>query len=75
MADSPATHEYWMQQAIALAAEAGAVGEVPVGAVLVNQDQQAISATQNRKQRDQDPLPMPKFWLSRLGVGRSVIGV
>ena len=55
MSDSPPTHEYWMQQAIALAAEAGSVEEVPVGALLVNQEQQVIAATQNRKQRDQDP--------------------
>lgn len=29
------THEYWMRQALALASEAAAIGEVPVGAVVV----------------------------------------
>lgn len=44
-----------MQQAIALAAEAGLAGEIPVGALLIDQNQQILAATQNRKQRDQDP--------------------
>jgi tRNA(adenine34) deaminase len=55
MLDSQQTHEYWMHQAIALAEDAGNEGEIPVGAILINQDQQVIAATQNRKQRDQDP--------------------
>ncbi|MEB3160911.1 MAG: tRNA adenosine(34) deaminase TadA [Synechocystis sp.] len=55
MVDSPLTHEYWMQRAIALADAAGQEGEIPVGAILINQTQQVLAATQNRKQRDQDP--------------------
>ncbi|WP_051286745.1 tRNA adenosine(34) deaminase TadA [Paenibacillus taiwanensis] len=33
------THEYWMQQAIAEARKAEAIGEVPIGAIVVHQDQ------------------------------------
>ena len=44
-----------MQRAIALADDAGKAGEIPVGAILINGDQQVLAATQNRKQRDQDP--------------------
>ena len=55
MVDPPLTHEYWMQRAIALADEAGNEGEIPVGAILINHNQQVLAATHNRKQRDQDP--------------------
>ena len=44
-----------MDQAIALAKEAGEIGEIPVGAVIVNRDGQAIATGVNRKERDQDP--------------------
>ncbi len=37
-ADSDATDHYWMQQALQQADRARALGEVPVGAVLVKQD-------------------------------------
>ena len=48
-------HQSWMDQAIALAQEAGASGEIPVGAVIVNQQGQAIATGVNRKERDHDP--------------------
>jgi tRNA(adenine34) deaminase len=48
-------HQTWMDQAIALAKEAGAAGEIPVGAVIVNKLGQAIATGVNRKERDQDP--------------------
>lgn len=48
-------HQIWMDQAIALAKEAGAVGEIPVGAVIVNKLGEAIVTGVNRKERDQDP--------------------
>ena len=44
-----------MDQAIALAKEAGASGEIPVGAVIVNKLGEAIATGVNRKERDQDP--------------------
>jgi tRNA(adenine34) deaminase len=49
------THQYWMDRAIALAREAGASGEIPVGAVVVNQHGQAIATGVNQKERNQDP--------------------
>jgi len=32
-------HDYWMREALALACKAESVGEVPVGAIVVYQDQ------------------------------------
>ncbi|GAB4235654.1 MAG: nucleoside deaminase [Elainellaceae cyanobacterium] len=48
-------HYRWMCRAIELAAAAGAVGEVPVGAVIVNADNELIAAGENRRERDRDP--------------------
>lgn len=48
-------HQIWMDQAIALAKEVGALGEIPVGAVIVNSMGKAIATGVNRKERDQDP--------------------
>ncbi|TVQ17180.1 MAG: nucleoside deaminase [Leptolyngbya sp. DLM2.Bin15] len=44
-----------MSRAIALAEAAGAAGEVPVGAVIINADQQLIAEGENRRERDHDP--------------------
>ena len=49
------SHQIWMNQAIALAREAGATGEIPVGAVIVNKAGEAIATGVNRKERDHDP--------------------
>lgn len=46
--------EQWMRRALALAQEAAAFGEVPVGAVAVL-DGQVIGEGYNRKESDQDP--------------------
>lgn len=48
-------HRQWMSQAIALASEAGAAGEVPVAAVIVDSTGKLIAAAQNRRERDHDP--------------------
>ena len=48
-------HQTWMDRAIALAKEAGAAGEIPVGAVIVNSEGVAIATGVNHKERDQDP--------------------
>ncbi|MDR7899138.1 MULTISPECIES: tRNA adenosine(34) deaminase TadA [unclassified Thermosynechococcus] len=48
-------HDFWMQQAIALAAQAGAADEVPVGAVIVSAENELIATGENRRQRDHDP--------------------
>lgn len=48
-------HQHWMQQAIALAAQAGAAGEVPVGALVIGPNNQLIATAENRRERDHDP--------------------
>ena len=45
----------WMKEALALAEEAGADGEIPVGAVIVDRDGQIIGRGRNRRQSG-DPL-------------------
>ena len=54
-ADSGLKHDYWMEQAIALAIEAGKAGEVPVGAIVVNAEGAILGTGVNRKERDLDP--------------------
>jgi tRNA(adenine34) deaminase len=49
------THCRWMERAIALASQAGAAGDVPVGAVIVGADGTAIAEAENRRERDFDP--------------------
>lgn len=48
-------HYRWMSRAIALADEAGAADEVPVGAVVVGPDGDILAEGVNRRQRDHDP--------------------
>jgi tRNA(adenine34) deaminase len=48
-------HYHWMKRAIALAEIAGAAGEVPVGAVVVNSQNCLIAEGENRRERDRDP--------------------
>jgi tRNA(adenine34) deaminase len=48
-------HRRWMNRAIQLARAAGAVGEIPVGAVIVDSHDNLLAASNNRKQRDGDP--------------------
>ena len=48
-------HYRWMSQAIALADQAGAAGEVPVGAVVVSSAGDCIAQAENRRERDHDP--------------------
>lgn len=45
-------HCRWMRYALDLATEAGKVGEVPVGAVLVDSQGVIVGAGNNRKERD-----------------------
>src|SRR5258707_12837345 len=47
--------ENWMRQAIHVAREAEKLGEVPVGAVLVDNDGKILSATSNRTIKNNDP--------------------
>ena len=48
-------HYHWMCHAWELAQAAGDAGEVPVGAVIVDQKGQLIATGENRKERDRDP--------------------
>jgi tRNA(adenine34) deaminase len=48
-------HRQWMNYALNLAQEAGNQGEVPVGAVVVDAQNQLIASANNRKERDRDP--------------------
>lgn len=50
-----ATYQSWMDRAIALAKLAGAAGEIPVGAVVVNTQGEVIGLGANYKERSQDP--------------------
>lgn len=52
---SPTNDERWMRQALELAAQAAEAGEIPVGAIVVCEDQ-VIAASANRKELNQDPL-------------------
>lgn len=49
-----AVHEQWMREALALAREAAAAGEVPVGAVVVK-DGEIIASARERKIELSDP--------------------
>lgn len=49
------THRQWMNHALQLAQSAGEAGEVPVGAVIIDQNGNLISEGQNRKEREKDP--------------------
>ena len=52
----PSSDETWMDRALALAEAAGAAGEVPVGAVIVDaRSGEALAETANRTERDADP--------------------
>ena len=46
----------WMDQALALAEEAAAAGEIPVGAVVVDRDGNIIGRGRNRRESADDPL-------------------
>ena len=50
-----AIDEMWMRRALSLAAQAAAIGEIPVGAVVIYQGK-AIAESGNRKESTNDPL-------------------
>lgn len=66
--DSPTEYSdgYWMQRALALALRAQAEGEVPVGAVLVL-DNQIIGEGWNRSIGDNDPTAHAEIMALRQG--------
>lgn len=48
-------HENWMAKARELAQQAGETGDIPVGAIVVDAQGNAIAKANNHKQRNQDP--------------------
>lgn len=48
-------HCYWMERALQLAEAAGKTGEIPVGAVIIDRQNQRIAEASNRKERKTDP--------------------
>ncbi|HTV89875.1 MAG TPA: nucleoside deaminase [Stellaceae bacterium] len=59
-----------MARALAEAAAAGAAGEVPVGAVLVDAEGRIVAAAGNRVERDRDPTAHAEMLVLRLGSAR-----
>ena len=59
-----------MARALATAAAAGAAGEVPVGAVLVDAAGTIIAAAGNRVERDHDPTAHAEMLVLRTGAAR-----
>ncbi len=47
-------HQYWMNQALILAQQAGNRGEIPVGALIIDGENNLIAEAYNRKETDQD---------------------
>ena len=47
-------HQYWMQKAIVLAQQAGNREEIPVGAVIVDQNNNLLASASNQKEATQD---------------------
>jgi tRNA(adenine34) deaminase len=47
-------HQYWMNQALILAQQAGNLGEIPVGAIIIDGDNNLIASAYNQKEKDQD---------------------
>jgi tRNA(adenine34) deaminase len=61
----------WMTEALALAEQAGAAGEIPVGAVIIDRDGQIIGRGSNRRESG-DPLGHAELIAIRQAAG--VIG-
>ena len=60
---------YWMTQALAEARRAAALGEVPIGAVVVR-DGDAVGRGHNRREVDGDPLAHAELLALREAAGR-----
>ena len=52
--DAYLIHCHWMEYAIALAQTAGDLGEIPVAAVIINEQGSLIAEASNHKERNQD---------------------
>ncbi len=52
---SDRSHHQWMELALTIAQKAGEEGDVPVGALVVDELGNLIASSSNRKERDGDP--------------------
>lgn len=59
-------HRYWMQQAIKLAENAGKRGDVPVGAIILDNKGNSIAESANCKEKSQDPTAHAEILALRL---------
>jgi len=59
-----------MREALALARQAAAQGEVPVGAVIVTGAGELVGAGENRRERDQDPTAHAEMFAIREAAAR-----
>ena len=62
--------ENWMWRAIGLAREAEKIGEVPVGAIVVNSEGQILAAASNRTIKDVDPTAHAEILALRIAAIR-----
>ena len=62
----PETDEFWMERAIAAASAAGSLGEVPVGACIVDADGRLLAEAGNRTITDLDPTAHAEVLALRL---------
>jgi len=60
-------HQDWMHHALEYAHAAASQGEVPVGAVLVDPEDQVIAAAGNRREQDCDPTAHAEMIVLRWG--------
>lgn len=49
------TDEFWMRKALKAAVDAGEIGEVPIGACIIDQDGELLAIAGNRTRADCDP--------------------
>ncbi len=59
-------HKKWMNRALELAENAGKAEEIPVGAVIVNSQNELIAEGENRRERDNDPTAHAEIIAIRL---------
>lgn len=64
------TDESWMWRAIGMAREAEKIGEVPVGAVIVDADNKILAAAGNRTIKDLDPTGHAEILALRIAATR-----
>lgn len=60
------THCYWIAKALTLGQEAGEMGEVPVGAIIVDSKGNLVAQAANRKETEQDPTAHAEIMAIRI---------